>query len=227
MVELNASERKALTLATALVVLGAAARLGLGPGPAAWAWSPAEGGEAEGSAAEVRAAVERSLERRRRASRPLAPGERLDPNRAPEVELERLPGVGPSTARAIVAAREDGGAFRWREDLLRVRGIGPATLTKLRPHLALGPAPPGRAASDAGGSARPGAGSVGGTARRIDVNRASARELEALPGVGPALARRIVELRRRKGRLAGAEDLLEVRGIGPARLEALRDRVSF
>ncbi len=230
MVELNASERKALTLATALVVLGAAARLGLGPGPAAWAWSPAEGGGADGSASEVRAAVDRSLERRRRASRPLAPGERLDPNRVPEVELERLPGVGPSTARAIVAAREDGGAFRWREDLLRVRGIGPATLAKIGPHLALGPAPPAppaRAGPDAGGPARTGAGSDRRPARRIDVNRASARELEALPGVGPALARRIVELRRRKGRLTGPEDLLEVRGIGPARLEALRDRVSF
>lgn len=227
MVELNASERKALTLATALVVLGAAARLGLGPGPAAWAWSPAEGGAADGSAAEVRAAVDRSLERRRRASRPLAQGERLDPNRAPEVELERLPGVGPATARAIVAAREDGGAFRWREDLLRVRGIGPATLRKLEPHLALGPAPPARPGSSAGGSARPGSGRVRRPARRIDVNRAPARELEALPGVGPALARRIVELRRRKGRLTGPEDLLEVRGIGPARLEALRGRVSF
>lgn len=227
MVELNASERKALTLATALVVLGAAARLGLGPGPAAWAWSPAEGGGADGSAAEVRAAVDRSLERRRRASRPLAQGERLDPNRAPEVELERLPGVGPATARAIVAAREKGGTFRWREDLLRVRGIGPATLRKLEPHLALGPAPPARPGSEAGGSARPGAGSDRRPARRIDVNRAPARELEALPGVGPALARRIVELRRRKGRLAGPEDLLEVRGIGPARLEALRGRVSF
>lgn len=227
MVELNASERKALTLATALVVLGAAARLGLGPGPAAWAWSPAEGGEGEGSAAEVRAAVDRSLERRRRATRPLAPDERLDPNRAPEVELDRLPGVGPSTARAIVAAREDGGAFRWREDMLRVRGIGPATLARIGPHLALAPAPPGRAASDAGGSSRPGAGGDGGATRRIDVNRASARELEALPGVGPALARRILELRRRKGRLAGPEDLLEVRGIGPARLEALRDLVAF
>lgn len=227
MVELNASERKALTLATALVVLGAAARLGLGPGPAAWAWSPAGDGRTEGSAAEVRAAVDRSLERRRRASRPLAPGERLDPNRAPEVELERLPGVGPSTARAITAAREDGGVFRWREDLLRVRGIGPATLARIGPHLALAPAPPGGVGSDGRGSARADAGSERVPGGRIDVNRASARELEALPGVGPALAHRIVELRRRKGRLAGAEELLEVRGIGPARLEALRDRVSF
>lgn len=226
MVELNASERKALTLATALVVLGAAARLGFAPGPAAWAWSPSGEGGADASAAQVRDAVDRSVARSRRASRPLAPDERLDPNRAPVVELDRLSGVGPTTARAIVATREEG-PFRWREDLLRVRGIGPATLAKIAPHVALPPAPPGLAEA---GRERPGSlagGQGAATGGRIDVNRATAEELEALPGVGPALARRIVDLRRRKGGLTGPEDLLEVRGIGPARLEELRGRVRF
>lgn len=236
MVELNASERRALTLATALVVLGAAARLGLGPGPAAWAWSPAAAGEAEGSAAEVREAVGRELERARRASRPLADGERIDPNTADAVELDRLPGVGPATAGALVASREETGGYRWREDLLRVRGIGPATLARMAPHLSLDAAPPGLARS----AGRPGGAGdrvgvdgrgkpprVGGAARRIDVNRATAAELEALPGVGPAIARRIVDHRQREGRFAGPEDLLAVPGIGPARLEELRDRVAF
>lgn len=226
MVELNASERKALTLAAALVVLGAAARLGFGPGPAAWAWSPAAGAGQGASAEAVRAAVDRNLERERRASLPLAPGERLDPNRAPAVELDRLPGVGPATARAIVAGRR-AGAFRWREDLLRVRGIGPATLAKVAPHLALPEAPPGWLPSREGGPGPAGGSRPGRGRDRVDVNRATVRELEALPGVGPALARRIVELRRRKGRLTGPEDLLEVRGIGPARLEDLRGRVTF
>lgn len=227
MVELNASERKALTLATALVVLGTAVRLGFGPGPAAWAWSPADDGAAESSAAEVGEAVDRNLARARRASRPLAADERLDPNRAPEVELDRLPGVGPSTARAIVASREDGGPFRWREDLLRVRGIGPATLAKIAPHVALAPSPPGPAASGGRGPVRGSRERAAASRSRIDVNRASARELESLPGVGPALARRIVELRQREGRLTEAGDLLRVRGIGPARLAELRDRVTF
>lgn len=61
----------------------------------------------------------------------LGPGERVDPNRAPEAELDRLPGVGRGTARAIVEARELGGGFAFAEDLLRVRGIGPATLERV------------------------------------------------------------------------------------------------
>ncbi len=58
---------------------------------------------------------------------------------------------------------------------------------------------------------------------RIDVNRASATELEALPGVGPVLAERIVSHRDAHGPFAAPADLLDVAGIGETRLEALRD----
>jgi competence ComEA-like helix-hairpin-helix protein len=63
-------------------------------------------------------------------------------------------------------------------------------------------------------------------ARAIDVNRADASELERLPGVGPALAARIIEQRQR-GRFASPEDLLRVRGIGRKTLDALRERLTF
>lgn len=58
----------------------------------------------------------------------------IDPNRADEAALRSLPGVGPVLAGRIVAARREA-PFRSPEDLLRVSGIGPATLAKLRPHL--------------------------------------------------------------------------------------------
>jgi len=53
-------------------------------------------------------------------------------NRANERELEELPGVGPATAAAIVAEREQGGPFVDADDLQRVPGIGPAKLDLLR-----------------------------------------------------------------------------------------------
>jgi competence protein ComEA len=59
----------------------------------------------------------------------------------------------------------------------------------------------------------------------LDPNTASAAELEALPGIGPVLARRIVEHRRAHGRFERLEDLLEVEGIGPKVLERLRPLV--
>lgn len=57
----------------------------------------------------------------------------LDLNRATLAELDTLPGVGPATARAIVAHRERNGPFRSVSELTRVPGIGPAKLEVLRP----------------------------------------------------------------------------------------------
>jgi competence protein ComEA len=56
-------------------------------------------------------------------------------NRANSEELETLPRVGPSLAARILADREAHGAFPDLDSLDRVRGIGPATLRVLRPHL--------------------------------------------------------------------------------------------
>lgn len=167
---------------------------------------------------------ERETDLRRRT--PLAEGEMLDPNRAPAEELDRLPGVGPSVAGAIVAEREEGGPFRTPEELQRVRGIGPATLERIRPLLDLSRVPPARAVERLARDASPREGGGGrrsdGAPALVDVNRATARELEALPGIGPALAGRIVASREEEGPFRTVEDLQRVRGIGPATVERLR-----
>lgn len=59
----------------------------------------------------------------------------------------------------------------------------------------------------------------------ITLNRANAPELEELPGVGPVLAARIVSYRDEHGRFETVEDLLEVPGIGEAKLSSIRDLV--
>lgn len=58
----------------------------------------------------------------------------------------------------------------------------------------------------------------------VRINSASASELQQLPGIGPALAQRIVETRN-NGRFTSADDLLRVPGIGKAKLAKLRDYV--
>ncbi len=61
----------------------------------------------------------------------------------------------------------------------------------------------------------------------VNVNEATAEELERLPRVGPALARRIVEWRQRHGPFRQAEDLRHVRGIGPSTVRLLDSLVTF
>lgn len=59
----------------------------------------------------------------------------------------------------------------------------------------------------------------------ININTATAAELELLPGIGPALAQRIIDHRREHGAFRRVEDLDDVKGIGPRTLEKLRPLV--
>ncbi|MCB1128569.1 MAG: helix-hairpin-helix domain-containing protein, partial [Verrucomicrobiae bacterium] len=63
---------------------------------------------------------------------------RVDLNRADAAALTTLPGIGPGKAARILAYREKHGPFRMTRELLRVRGIGPATLEKLAPLVTVG-----------------------------------------------------------------------------------------
>jgi len=80
------------------------------------------------------------------------------------------------------------------------------------------PAAPGDSAAPAAPTSAP---------APVDVNHAGAAELDALPGIGPVLARRILEHRERHGAFRSLEELRAVRGIGPSLLAKLSGRVRF
>jgi comEA protein len=63
--------------------------------------------------------------------------------------------------------------------------------------------------------------------RLIPINRATAAQLEQLPGIGPKLARAIVAYREQHGPFRHPEDLLRIRGIGPKKLAQIRDRITL
>lgn len=166
--------------------------------------------------------------RQRGSTRPmsLTPGAltaRIDLNQADRVQLLQLPGVGETMADRILAYRAAHGAFRRVDELRRVEGIGPALLERLRPlvHVELAasddkeeaPPMPVRGPMRAvGKKAPPG---------RIDVNQASAEELQRLPGIGPRLAQRIVMARKDRP-FRSIDDLRAVPGIGSKTLQRLR-----
>jgi competence ComEA-like helix-hairpin-helix protein len=167
-----------------------------------------------------------------RQARPLRPGELIDVDAAPAAELARLPRVGLALAKAIVADRNTRGAFGSLAVLDRVAGVGPGLLQSLAPHITFS------------GAGSPGAGvlapdaavgttlasppplyavsaKAGGPGTLLNLNRATAVELEALPGIGPSLARRIVADREAQGPFATVAALDRVPGIGPGVLARL------
>ena len=225
---MTSDEQRALAFIAGLLCLSAAVRfIGL-PDPV-----EIPGGGTLDLAAHIEE-VEGAVAEAEEAARPLEPGELIDPNTATGAELMRLPRVGPALAERILADRDANGRYRSLDQLGRVAGIGERTLELLAPHVDLRPAPFGaRAGAGAGVGTGVGSGAGAGSASGgaagggapIDLNRATADELAALPGVGPVLAGRIVAYRDSAGPFGSVSELASVKGIGAATLERIRDRV--
>lgn len=80
---------------------------------------------------------------------------------------------------------------------------------------------PGAGAGAATGGAAP-----GGPTAKINLNTATAEQLDTLPGVGPVTAQAILSWRQENGRFTSVDDLLDVKGIGDATLADLRNLVT-
>jgi len=144
--------------------------------------------------------------------------EKVDINSASVKDLEELPGVGPATAKKIVAGRP----YAAVEDLARA-SVPAATIEKLRPLVTVGAAPV--ASSGKTKAAKPQAkvapSSAPASAGLVDLNTASEKDLEDLPGVGPATAKKIAA-----GRPYAAVADLKKAGVPESTIEKLTPLVT-
>jgi competence ComEA-like helix-hairpin-helix protein len=213
------AERRAVLLLLGLAVAGQGLRL--------WRNAPDEAPGAVSVFAELPTAEPRAHRDSSVAlARPLAPGERIDVDRASAPELARLPRVGLSLAKAIVADRDAHGPFGSLERLDRVPGVGPGLLARIAPHVTFSaPSLPPSPGQSLRASPEGGAPAAQAAEQLVDLNAATAAELERLPFIGPALAERIVTFRARHGPFPSVDSLIRVPGIGPATLTRIRSRL--
>jgi DNA uptake protein ComE-like DNA-binding protein len=160
-----------------------------------------------------------------------AASKKVNVNTATEAELEALPGVGPATAAKIVSGRP----FSSMDDLSRA-GVSASNIEKLKKVATVGKGSPsaessaakpekaskktGTASKTEKASVAPAAKTAGGSSGRLDLNRASEGDLEALPGVGPATAQKIIA-----GRPYGSVDDLARAGVSKGTIDKIASQV--
>ena len=131
----------------------------------------------------------------------------------------------PAGSRAVDAVAAAGGMTAEADpagvNLARPLADGEQVVVPRPGEVVAAPALPGTAAAGAAGAG----GAPGAPAAPVDLNTASAAQLDALPGIGPVLAQRIVETRQAHGAFATVDELVEVPGIGDAVLEKVRSLV--
>jgi len=144
--------------------------------------------------------------------------------------------VLPADARAQDAVTAAGGAVKGADldainlaapvqdgTQLRVPRVGEAASGAAVPTAGGSQDGNGAATNGAGGQS----GQGGSTTAVIQLNSADATQLQELPGIGPALAQRLIEWRTEHGRFGSEADLDAVPGIGPAMLAKLRGKVGY
>lgn len=153
----------------------------------------------------------------------------IDVNEAEQSQLERISGVGPSTAQRIIQYREENGPFGSVEELDNVSGIGPVTVEKLKSEIKVS----GRIAQGVDLSAKSTESSSSSESSSqasgptININTASSSELQQLNGIGPATAEKIINYREKSGGISNLSNLENVSGIGPTTVDKLRNSVTF
>jgi competence protein ComEA len=134
----------------------------------------------------------------------------VDLNTADLKTLEALPGIGPALAQKIIDARP----FKTVADLEKVSGIGEAKMKDLKDLVTVG-----TKSAAAKSQLAPG--------EKLNINTATAEQLDALFGIGPIKSQAIVDYRNENGKFKAIEDVMKVKGIKEGEFAKIKDYIKI
>jgi competence protein ComEA len=144
----------------------------------------------------------------------------VDINSASQQQLKAVKGVGPAIAKKII----DNRPYKSLDELSKA-GLSAKKIKGLQPFLTVGKAAAAPAPAPAvkpGAKKAPAAAPAPAAAAPVDLNTADQKALESLPGIGPALAKKIMAGRP----FQSVDDLSRVKGLSKAKINAIKDQVT-
>jgi competence protein ComEA len=159
---------------------------------------------------------------------PFSTPQPLDPNTASETQWRNI-GISPAQYRVINNYLQKGGRFRNKEDLRKIYSITPEVYNRIEPYLVIKTEIPSPAANTqpAYSPAQSSNQQRNTTNLMVELNTADTTLLQALPGIGPSFARRIVNYRNKLGGFYNKQQLMEVFGMDEERLSGIENNVSI
>lgn len=155
-----------------------------------------------------------------------------------ELVAYKVPGLAQASAQNIITYRDEHGPFRSMEDLDKAPRMGESMLAKLKevgvdfgaaassaPAADAAPAASATAASAAPATGASSTAAASAPGAKVNINTATLVQLQDLKGVGAATAQKILDYRTAHGPFKTIDELDEVSGIGPAKIDGFRSQV--
>lgn len=136
-------------------------------------------------------------------------------NTATSEELQTLSGIGEAKAAAIIAYRDEYGAFNDISEIVNVSGIGEKIFENIRDVITVGENPPPPTSSN-----------TPPVPDLININTANSAELQTLSGIGEAKAAAIIAYREEHGAFEDISEIMSVSGIGEKIFESIRKNIT-
>ncbi len=149
-------------------------------------------------------------------------------NTADSATLTQLPGIGPVLSQRIIRFRKAKGGFEEVDELKQLYGLKPAVFDKIRPIVFIEKRRNQSTTIDSASERSPKnkPSPISSPIALLDLNKADSAQLEALPGIGPTLAKRILKYRNILGYYVTVEQLQQVYGLSMENYERMRPFLS-
>ena len=149
---------------------------------------------------------------------------KININTATSEQLQQLPGIGPAIAKRIIKYRKREGDFQDIGEIKNVKGIGEKIYEKIKPYIKMGKIIRQEKIKKEEVIKKEEKPTISG---KININTATSEQLQQLAGIGPAMAERIIQYRKKWGNFQDIGEIQNIKGMGEKAYEKIEPYITI